>query len=110
MSRPSSPALRSGAPLTAIFAGTFDPVTLGHLDVMRRGAAVFGRLLRGHEDRSNDSEHRPELGRQKRGFCLLACHRRPGRPLRRLETAFVGRGFTCCHVDPSLLCPACMSR
>lgn len=45
MSRPPSPALRSGAPLTAIFAGTFDPVTLGHLDVMRRGAAVFGRLL-----------------------------------------------------------------
>ncbi|HMO50777.1 MAG TPA: pantetheine-phosphate adenylyltransferase [Kiritimatiellia bacterium] len=29
----------------AIYAGTFDPITLGHLDVMRRAAAVFGRLV-----------------------------------------------------------------
>src|SRR5215207_1921252 len=55
------------------------------------------RLLRGHEDRSNHYEHRPELGRQERGFCLLACDRRLGR----LETAFVSRDVTCCHVDPS---------
>ncbi len=29
----------------AIYPGTFDPVTLGHLDLVRRGAALFGRLL-----------------------------------------------------------------
>jgi len=29
----------------AIYPGTFDPVTLGHLDIVRRGAAIFGRLL-----------------------------------------------------------------
>ena len=29
----------------AIFPGTFDPITLGHLDVIRRGAALFDRLV-----------------------------------------------------------------
>ena len=28
----------------AVFAGTFDPVTLGHLDLVRRGAALFDEL------------------------------------------------------------------
>jgi pantetheine-phosphate adenylyltransferase len=30
---------------TAIYPGTFDPVTLGHLDVIRRAAKVFDRLI-----------------------------------------------------------------
>jgi len=30
---------------TAIYPGVFDPVTLGHLDIIRRGAALFGRLI-----------------------------------------------------------------
>lgn len=29
----------------AIYAGTFDPITLGHLDVVRRAAHVFERLI-----------------------------------------------------------------
>lgn len=29
----------------AVFPGTFDPITSGHLDVIRRGAALFDRLL-----------------------------------------------------------------
>ena len=28
----------------AVFPGTFDPVTLGHLDVVRRAAAIFARV------------------------------------------------------------------
>jgi pantetheine-phosphate adenylyltransferase len=28
----------------ALFPGTFDPVTLGHLDVLRRAAALFARV------------------------------------------------------------------
>ena len=28
----------------ALFPGTFDPVTFGHLDLIRRAAAVFGRV------------------------------------------------------------------
>lgn len=31
--------------ITAIFAGTFDPVTNGHLDIIQRGAALFGQLV-----------------------------------------------------------------
>jgi pantetheine-phosphate adenylyltransferase len=30
---------------TALYAGTFDPVTNGHLDLIRRGAALFDRLV-----------------------------------------------------------------
>ncbi len=31
----------------AVYAGTFDPVTLGHLDIIRRSAAVFDELVVG---------------------------------------------------------------
>jgi pantetheine-phosphate adenylyltransferase len=37
------PASHPGA-RHALFPGTFDPVTLGHLDVIRRAAALFGRV------------------------------------------------------------------
>jgi pantetheine-phosphate adenylyltransferase len=30
---------------TAIYAGSFDPPTLGHADIIRRGAALFDRLV-----------------------------------------------------------------
>jgi len=30
---------------TAVFAGSFDPATNGHLDVVKRAAAVFDRLI-----------------------------------------------------------------
>jgi pantetheine-phosphate adenylyltransferase len=33
--------------LTAINPGTFDPVTLGHIDVIRRAAAIFDRVVVG---------------------------------------------------------------
>jgi pantetheine-phosphate adenylyltransferase len=32
---------------TAVFAGTFDPITLGHLDVIRRGRILFEHLVVG---------------------------------------------------------------
>jgi pantetheine-phosphate adenylyltransferase len=32
---------------TAVFAGTFDPITLGHLDVIRRGCLLFEHLVVG---------------------------------------------------------------
>lgn len=32
-------------PLTAIYAGSFDPPTNGHADIIRRGAALFDRLV-----------------------------------------------------------------
>ena len=33
------------APRIAVFPGTFDPVTFGHLDVIRRGAPLFDGLI-----------------------------------------------------------------
>jgi pantetheine-phosphate adenylyltransferase len=32
---------------TAVFAGTFDPISLGHLDVIRRGRVLFDELIVG---------------------------------------------------------------
>lgn len=29
----------------AIYPGSFDPVTLGHLDIIRRASVVFDRLI-----------------------------------------------------------------
>jgi pantetheine-phosphate adenylyltransferase len=31
--------------LTAVYAGTFDPITLGHLDVIQRASCIFQRLV-----------------------------------------------------------------
>lgn len=33
------------APLTAVYPGTFDPITSGHEDLMRRAASLFDRLV-----------------------------------------------------------------
>ena len=33
------------SPLTAIYPGTFDPMTLGHEDLMRRASTLFDRLI-----------------------------------------------------------------
>ena len=41
---PQPPALD---PRHAVYAGTFDPVTLGHEDIIRRGARLFDRLTVG---------------------------------------------------------------
>ena len=30
---------------TAIFPGSFDPVTLGHLDIIERSSRLFDRLI-----------------------------------------------------------------
>ena len=30
---------------TALFAGTFDPITKGHIDIARRGAALFDQVI-----------------------------------------------------------------
>ena len=32
-------------PLVAVYPGTFDPMTLGHEDLMRRAASLFDRLI-----------------------------------------------------------------
>ncbi len=37
--------MTSKTPLTAVYPGTFDPMTLGHTDLMRRAANLFDRLV-----------------------------------------------------------------
>jgi pantetheine-phosphate adenylyltransferase len=37
--------LSSAVHLTAIYPGTFDPMTLGHQDLMRRASQLFSRLI-----------------------------------------------------------------
>ena len=32
-------------PVTAAYSGTFDPITLGHYDIIQRAAAMFPRLI-----------------------------------------------------------------
>jgi pantetheine-phosphate adenylyltransferase len=39
---PAGPRLRTG-----VYPGTFDPVTLGHMDIIRRGAKLVDRLVIG---------------------------------------------------------------
>ena len=38
---------RERTPRGALYAGSFDPPTNGHLDLIRRGVALFGRLVVG---------------------------------------------------------------
>ena len=40
-----SPSPSRRTPVTAVYPGTFDPITLGHMDVMARGARLFDRLI-----------------------------------------------------------------
>jgi pantetheine-phosphate adenylyltransferase len=53
---------------TAVFTGAFDPLTLGHLDVIRRGASLFDHLVVGVGNNPNkamlfDIQERVELAR-----------------------------------------------
>ncbi len=53
----------------ALFPGSFDPFTLGHLDLVERGLALFGRVTIGiashpHKQQVFDAEERVELARE----------------------------------------------
>ena len=55
--------------LTAVYPGTFDPMTLGHQDLMRRASALFPRLIlavaAGHHKRTMfPVEERLEIARE----------------------------------------------
>ena len=44
MSRPPKPR-REGDERVAVYPGTFDPVTNGHLDIIERGSRIFDRII-----------------------------------------------------------------
>lgn len=61
--------MTSTAPLTAIYPGTFDPMTLGHEDLMARASRLFDRLIlavaAGHHKRTMfSSGERLEMARE----------------------------------------------
>ena len=41
------PQNRADAGATAVYTGSFDPITLGHLDVIERASRIFGRIVVG---------------------------------------------------------------
>lgn len=41
----SNPPRRSGEPAIAVYAGSFDPVTNGHIDIIRRTLAAFDKVI-----------------------------------------------------------------
>lgn len=58
--------------LTAIYPGTFDPMTLGHQDLMRRASRLFSRLIvavaAGHHKRTMFSvDERLEIAKELAG-------------------------------------------
>jgi len=40
-------AIQPTSPRVAVYTGSFDPITLGHLDVIQRAARIFDRLVVG---------------------------------------------------------------
>ncbi|MCK7516702.1 MAG: RsmD family RNA methyltransferase [Ignavibacteriales bacterium] len=86
---------RGGVPMRiAVYPGTFDPVTNGHLDIVRRASSIFDRIIvaisenpRKHplfslEERRTLAEEAVERDRERRSRSL----RWPARSLRETET------------------------
>ncbi len=58
------------SPVVAVYPGTFDPMTLGHEDLMRRACALFDKLIvavaAGHHKRTMFSvDERMEIAREE---------------------------------------------
>ena len=60
------------SPRTGVYPGTFDPITLGHMDIIRRGAKLVDRLVIGVTTNPSKSpmfslEERMEMVRRETG-------------------------------------------
>jgi pantetheine-phosphate adenylyltransferase len=62
--------MRIGRPTVALYAGSFDPVTHGHLDVIRRAAQLFNRLIVG----VGQNPDKRQLFSQRRRVALIRPH------------------------------------
>ncbi len=60
-------------PVVAIYPGSFDPVTNGHLDLIERGAKIFGKLIVAV---LRNTEKEPLFGVAERLEMLRECTRR----------------------------------
>ncbi len=45
MAFPAKPDIEKRGPKTAIYPGTFDPVTNGHIDIIKRGLRLFDHII-----------------------------------------------------------------
>ena len=59
-------------PVSAVYPGTFDPITLGHEDLVRRAAALFERIVVGvaaghHKNAMFDLDERMAMARETVG-------------------------------------------
>jgi pantetheine-phosphate adenylyltransferase len=66
------PSPKRGQDITAVYAGSFDPVTLGHLDVIRRASRLFNKLVVGI-GRNPDKQ---EMFTQAERLAMLNAHLR----------------------------------
>ena len=48
----------------AIFPGSFDPFTLGHLDIVKKSEKIFDKIIIGIGE--NDSKKTPTLSRERK--------------------------------------------
>jgi pantetheine-phosphate adenylyltransferase len=58
---------------TAVYPGSFDPVTAGHLDIIERGAALFERLVVAVAPLSSNAEKQPLFSLEERLDLLRQC-------------------------------------
>jgi pantetheine-phosphate adenylyltransferase len=54
----------------AVFPGSFDPVTLGHIDIVRKGLAIFDKVIIGI---GNNAEKKYMFPLQKRELWIANC-------------------------------------
>ena len=63
-------------PRRAVYPGSFDPVTFGHLDVIERAASIFDELIIGVAD--NDAKHPLFSAEERISMIRDAIGERPG--------------------------------
>lgn len=63
-------------PRRAVYPGSFDPVTFGHLDVIERAASIFDELIIGVAD--NDAKHPLFSAEERISMIQDALGERPG--------------------------------
>lgn len=63
-------------PRRAVYPGSFDPVTFGHLDVIERAASIFDELIIGVAD--NDAKHPLFSAEERISMIRDALGERPG--------------------------------
>ncbi len=74
----------------AVYPGSFDPVTVGHLDIVERGAALFDRIIIAVAPDSSNPDKRPLFTTEERmGLLRGACAHLPNVSIEPLQGLLV---------------------